>query len=216
MLLIVSCLGFAGCRADRYIVRPIGEFDPHVGVITVVERSVDSSWEFNGTIKPGEIWRGGILGIPIAPGNNNVESLSAGILGSTILALVGRRCCRDTSAPQCAFDVGEAGRVGARSRRCYGWISFEIQVESVAADGGVTKVGACNGIIHVEGLEGQISMRVDRGLQILEVQTVALGSWSIVCRVREGLVGEKGIDRVCGWLWPISDPISKKTRDAQA
>lgn len=99
----------------------------------------------------------------------------------TVLTTIHSSLGRHARAPETAFDVCEAGRVGAGIRRGNTGITLKVDVESRAKIDRVTELLAFDGVIAVEGVEPHIAVGIAGGLQVFEAQLVALRSRRILC-----------------------------------
>lgn len=77
---------------------------------------------------------------------------------SAILSIVCGGLRGELRAPEGAFDVGEAGGVGAGVGRVDGGVAFEIDVECRALWDAVTQFLALVRVVVVEGIETQIAV----------------------------------------------------------
>lgn len=140
MAAVVCGLGFASGGACRGIVTlSLGErivFVSHVGVLAVIERSVDGTAKFLGTSKAVDlVWWGGLV-VAVGASNDNVEF-------DAILALVGGLLCGDGGTPEGTLVVGGGWGVGAVAGICvHAGVAFNVHVDGFAAIRLVAQGGA--------------------------------------------------------------------------
>lgn len=77
-----------------------------------------------------------------------------------VLAVIDSGFLGNTGAPECAFDVGEAGGVGAGGTWVDGRVTLKIDVEGRAEINGVAELLALDGIVGLESVEPHVTVGI--------------------------------------------------------
>jgi hypothetical protein len=143
-------------------------------------------------------WGGGVgLGETIRASNDDLEVI-------TVSTVVVGRGGINTGTPECALVVGDGSWVSAVVRWVKSWVTLNVDVEGSAESGVVTPLRAASGIVGGQGVETEISVGADRGVQITESSDVARWGLGILSRIVEWLVGLESRNGVWGNLGPVA------------
>ena len=128
--------------------------DADVGVFAgSVEGSVDcaakSSWAV--VTVTGRWWV--VLGVAVGASDHNVEVVA-------VLAVIDSGLRGNAGAPECAFDVGEAGGVRASGAWVDGRVTLEVDVEGSAEVDGVAELLALDGIVSLESVKPHVAVGI--------------------------------------------------------
>lgn len=92
-----------------------------------------------------------------------------------VTAIVVGSCGLDARTPKGAFEVCDAGWLGAVGGRVQRRVALDVKIETGAEGCVIAKLGAAEGIIAGEGVEAQVGICGDTGVEVDKGLGVGVG-----------------------------------------